>query len=128
MADRYNIVTVDGHGIVQASGLNIDLPATARVAFDGEDLVACWGLAWSQEPRRCWLFFAVENYRPGIGFIIRRETKRCFRQAVQLGETEVYTVRDVEFPSSIKLMRIFGFENFAVENGQEVWIWRSSRQ
>jgi hypothetical protein len=128
VADAFTFVSIDGRRLVEASGLNVDLPATARAAFDGEELIACWGLAWSREPRRCWLFFAVENYRPNIGFIIRRETKRCFRQAVQLGETEVYTVRDAEFPSSIKLMRIFGFESFSVENGQEVWIWRSSRQ
>lgn len=126
--DKYRILTVDGRGLVAASGLDVDLPVFAKAAFDGEELVACWGLAWSAEPRRCWLFFHVENYRPDIGLIIRRETRRCFRHAEQLGETEVYTVRDVEFLSSIKLMRIFGFENFAVENGQEVWIWRSSRQ
>lgn len=126
---KYTIVPVDGRALVAASGIDIDLSVFAKAAFDGEEAVACWGLAWSSEPRRCWLFFHVENYRPDIGLTIRTEARRCLRQAVQLGETDVYTVRDAGLPSSMRLMRLFGFEFFAVENdGQEVWIWHSSRQ
>lgn len=120
-----DIITVDGQQIVRACGLKVDLPAFAKAAVEDGELLAVWGLAWSAEPRRCWLFFHVENYRPNAGFIIRREARRCLRHAAQLGETEVYTPRDTQFPSSLKLMKLFGFEFYSVENGQE--IWRSSQ-
>lgn len=122
------IVTVDGRQVVKACGLDIDLPAYAKAAIDGETLLGVWGLAWSSEPKRCWIFFHVENYRPGFGFIIRREGLKCLRHAEQLGEREVYTPRDAQFASSLKLMKLFGFEKFAVENEIEIWQWRSSRQ
>lgn len=113
---------------MRSAGLVVDMPAFAKAAIDGDDLLAVWGLAWSREPHRCWLFFHVENYRPGFGFVIRREARKCLRHAVQLGESEVFTPRDTQFPTSEKLCRMVGFSFYAVENGQEVWIWRSSEQ
>lgn len=122
------VVPVRPHDIARMAGMIIDLPVYGWATIEGETLLAVHGLAWSEEPKRCWLYFHVVEYRPGYGPAVRREARRCFRLAEQLGETEVYTVRDREYPSSLKLMRIFGFEFFAVENDQEVWIWRSSRQ
>lgn len=126
----HTIVTVDGRQVMRASGISIDLPAFAKAAIEGDELLAVWGLAWSSEPRRCWLFFHVENYRPGFGFVIKREAERCFRYAAQLGETEIYTPRDTQYPSSKKLMKMLKFEFFAMENGEEIWRtevgpWRS---
>lgn len=122
------VVPVRPHDIMRMAGLDVHLPIHGWAIVEGEDLLAVHGLAWSEEPKRCWLYFHVVDYRPGYGMAVRREATRCFRVAEQLGETEVYTVRDKEFPTSLRLMRIFGFEFFAVENDQEVWIWHSSRQ
>ena len=106
---------------MRAAGFVVDLPAFAKAAVSGDDLLAVWGLAWSHEPKRCWLFFHVENYRPGFGFVIKREAEKCFRHAKQLGETDVFTPRDKGFASSMKLMKLLGFELYAEENGEEVW-------
>lgn len=122
------VVPVRPRDIARMAGMVINLPVYGWAVIEDETLLAVHGLAWSEEPKRCWLYFHVENYRPGHAMLVRREARRCFRVAQQLGETEVYTVRDREYPSSLKLMRIFGFEPFAVENDQEVWIWHSSRQ
>lgn len=124
----HEVVAVRPQDIMRLAGLEVDLPIYGRAIVEGGKLLAVYGLAWSTEPKRCWLFFHVENYRPGYGMTVRREARRCFRVAAQLGETEIYTVRDRDYPSSLKLMHIFGFEPFAVENDQEVWIWHSSRQ
>jgi hypothetical protein len=119
-----SIHTVDPREIVRAAGLLVDLPVYAKAAVEGETLIAVWGLAWSEVPKRCWIFLHVENPRPGIAFIVKREARKCLRHAVQLGETEVYSPRDVNLPTSTKLMRLLGFEYFAHENDEEVWRWR----
>jgi len=116
-----DIVTIDGRQIVRACGLEVDLPVFAKAVVEDGVLLAVYGLAWSEEPKRCWLFFTVESYRPAAGFIVRREGRKCLRHAAQLGERYVYTPRDAQFASSLKLMKLFGFEKYAVENGQEIW-------
>ncbi|WP_159585916.1 hypothetical protein [Chelativorans xinjiangense] len=119
------IVTVNPREIVRASGLDIDLPVYAKAAIEDEELIACWGLAWGGG--RTWIFFHVENYRPGHGFVIRREARKCLRHAVQLGASEVFTPRDMQFSTSEKLCKMLGFEFYAVEDGTEVWRWQVSR-
>jgi hypothetical protein len=121
-----DIVTVDGREIARSCGMAVDLPVFAKAVVEDGTLLAVQGLAWSEEPKRCWLFFHVKNYRPGYGFVVRREGRRLLRHAAQLGETEVYTPRDAQFPSSLKLMKLFGFEKFSVENGIEIWRCRVS--
>lgn len=113
------IVTVNPREILRFAGLDVDLPVYAKAAVEGGEVLAVWGLAWGKG--RCWLFFHVENYRPGFGFVIRREARKCFRHAAQLGETEVFTPRDRQHGSSIKLLRLLGFELHAVEDGLEIW-------
>lgn len=119
------IATVDPREVVRASGLDIDLPVYARAAVEDGNLIAVWGLAWSAVPKRCWIWFHVNHPRPGIAFTVRREAAKCLRHAMQLGEAEVYSTRDAGFATSTKLMRLLGFEPFAIENGEEVWIWRA---
>jgi hypothetical protein len=123
---KLDIVTIDGREIARSCGMAVDLPVFAKAVVEDGTLLAVHGLAWSEEPKRCWLFFHVETYRPGYGFVVRREGRRCLRHAAQLGETEVYTPRDAQFPSSLKLMKLFGFEKFSVENGIEIWRCRVS--
>lgn len=126
MNSNITIVTIDPRGIMRAAGLHVDMPAYAKAAIEDDELLALWGLAWSDG--RCWIFFHVENYRPGFGFVIRREARKCLRHAVQLGETEVFTPRDGQFLSSTKLLKILGFEFHQVENDVEVWRWHFLQQ
>lgn len=119
------IVTVNPRDIVRASGLDVDLPVYARAAIEDEELLAIWGLAWSPEPRRCWIWFHIEHSDPRFARTVIREAKKTLRHAVQLGDNEVYTPRDDQYPSSTKLLKMLGFDYFAHENGVEVWKWRS---
>ena len=116
------IVPIDPREIVKSAGLDVDLPVTARAAIEGEELLAVWGLAWS--PGRCWLWLHVERSEPKHAFTVIREAKRMLKRAAQLGETEVYTPRDASRETSANLLKLVGFEFFAVENGTEVFIWR----
>ncbi|WP_420961048.1 hypothetical protein [Brucella sp. IR073] len=120
------IVTVDGREIVKASGLQIDMPVFAKIVLEDDTPLGCFGLAWGGG--RCWAWLQVENYRPGYAFLVRREGRKCLRSAVQLGETEVYTPRDTQYASSEKLLKILGFEFFAMEGEQEIWRWQDSKQ
>lgn len=120
-----SVVTVDPRDVVRAAGLTIDLPVYAKAAIEDDELLAVWGLAF--DGGRTWMFFHVENYRPGCGLIIRREARKCLRHAVQLGAHEVFTPRDEQFETSERLCTMLGFEFYAVERGSEVWRWQDSR-
>lgn len=110
---------VDGRTVARAVGLHVDLPVVAMVAMDGETALAAWGLAWGQG--KCWMWFHIEQPKPEYRFIVMREARKMLKRAVQLGETEVFTVRDVNYPSSLKLLKILGFEPYSVEGAQEIW-------
>lgn len=119
------IVPIDPRGIVKSAGLDVDLPVTAKAAIEGEELLACWGLAWGVG--RCWLWLHVERSEPKHAFTVIREAKRMLKRAAQLGETEVYTPRDASRETSARLLKLVGFEFFAVENGTEVYACRDLR-
>jgi hypothetical protein len=118
--------TVSPREIVRAAGLDVDLPVYARAAVEGNELIGVGGLAWSVEPKRCWIWFHMVTPRPGADSARRviREARRLMRHAVQLGETEVYSPRDPSFATSEKLMKLLNFQLYAVEDGKEIWVCR----
>jgi hypothetical protein len=105
------------------SGLNVDLPVTCRIGMQDGRVIAGGGLAFGGG--RTWLWFFVE---PGAKHIAAQALKECrmlLRKAAQLGATEVYTPRDVQYPSSERLCKMAGFEKTdEVLDGQEIWVWR----
>lgn len=113
------IVQVDPREILRVAGINVDLPTFALAGVDDDGPIACGGLAWGAG--RCWLFFHMMRNEPRYRFKVIACAKRLFRQARQLGETELYTPRDAQFETSERLLKLLGFEFFADENGIEIW-------
>lgn len=119
------IHAVDPREVEVALNVQIDMPAVAFVGVDDNEIAGTGGLAWGGG--RCWLWFhTVQQKREYVGPILR-QAKLLMRKAAQLGETEVYTVRDTAFDTSPRLMKLCGFEFFAVESGQEVFVCRFCR-
>lgn len=102
-----------------ALSVKIDLPAVAYVGLDDGVLVGSGGLAWGAG--RCWLWFMIADSKPEYARPILKMAKRMLRKASQLGETQVFVVRDPAFASSEKLVRLSGFKFHAIENGEEVF-------
>lgn len=103
-------------------GFDVDLPIFATIGARGEEMIAMGGLTWGGG--RCWLWFHTVTPEASGRFKIVSEARRMLRKARQLGETEVYTVRDPEFATSSRLLKLFGFEAYAIEHGQEVYVCR----
>lgn len=113
------IVPVDPRSVEVALDIVIDLPAVAYVGVDDGALVGSGGLAWGGG--RCWVWFSVINGKPSYALKIRRWVERLKRKARQLGETEVYTIRDPQFETSARLVKLSGFTFHAMELGNEVF-------
>lgn len=113
------IVQADPREILRVAGISVDLPTFALAGVDEDGAIAVGGLAWGGG--RTWLFFHMMRNEPRYRFKIIACAKRLFRQARQLGETEVYTPRDAQFETSERLLKLLGFEFFAEENGIEIW-------
>lgn len=115
----------DPHSIAVALDVVIDWPAVAYVGLDDGNFVGSGGLAWGGD--RCWLWFQVSQPKPEYARPVLRMAQRMLRKAAQLGEAEVYTVRDKQYPSSAKLLRLVGFELSEIKDGQEVHVCRFSQ-
>ena len=113
------IVQVDPREILRVAGIDVDLPTFAIAGVDDDGAIGLGGLAWGGG--RAWLFFHMMRNEPRYRFKVIACANRLFRQARQLGETEVYTPRDAQFETSERLLKLLGFEFFADENGIEIW-------
>lgn len=114
---------VDGQTVSRSIGLAIDLPVVAMVAAEDGEIIAGWGLAWNGG--RCWLWFHTEVIDRRFSYVVLREARKMIARAWQLGETEIYAVRDASYASSLKLMKILGFVPISIEGEQEIWrFWR----
>lgn len=109
----------DPASVVKASGLDIDIPVTAYAIMEGEALLAVYGLAWGGG--KCWVWFHVEQYRPGYGVRVAKIAKKLFRQAAQLGEARIYTPRDAHHETSERLLKALRFTPDYEANGMEIW-------
>jgi hypothetical protein len=102
-----------------AEGIKIDMPAVAYIGIDDGVVVGSYGLAWGQG--RCWAWLRLDKPKASYGLTIARKMKDLMRKARQLGETEVFTPRDAQYPTSEKLLKTLGFRMHAIEHGIEVW-------
>ena len=113
------IVSADPQSVAVALGVEIDMPAVALVGIDDDVFAGSGGLAWGKG--RCWIWFSVVNGKPEYARPVLRTVQMLKAKARQLGETEIFTIRDPGFKSSAKLNRLCGFEFFGIEDGQEVF-------
>lgn len=116
-----NLHRVDGVTVARATGLDVNLPVVAMVAMEDEQAIAAWGLAWHDS--RCWLWLFLENPKPEYRWIVMREARKMLKRAAQLGNSEVYTVRDFEVETSARLLTILGFRFHRIEKGKETWLY-----
>ena len=119
------ILPADPQQVAVALDVVIDWPAVAYVGIDDGEFVGSGGLAWGAD--RCWLWLQVSQPKPEYARPVLRMARLMLRKAVQLGETEVYTVRDAQYPSSAKLLKLVGFELSEIKDGQEVHSWHFSQ-
>lgn len=114
------IIPADPRLVEVVLSVKIDMPAVAFIGLDGETFAGSGGLAWGKG--RCWMWFTTSGQpQLSYAFATIRMAKVLFRKASQLGESEVYTIRDASFPNSKKLLELLRFEEVGVEDGQELW-------
>lgn len=113
------IIPVHPRAVEVALNMEIDLPAVAFVGIDEDEIIGTGGLAWGKG--RCWLWFALAKPDRKYATAIIRKCRQVLKKARQLGETEVYTIRDPEFDTSERLCRFCGFEPAGIEDGQEIY-------
>jgi hypothetical protein len=111
---------VDPYSVAVALNVTIDWPAVAFVGIDDDQLVGACGLAWGGE--RCWLWLHIGKPKPEYARPVLRMAQRLLRKAAQLGETSIYAVRDQQYRSSAKLLKLVGFELSEIKDGQEVHV------
>lgn len=95
------------------------MPAVAFVGLDGETFAGSGGLAWGKG--RCWLWFHVEQGKPEYARPVLSQAKYLLRKARQLGATSVFTVRDKQYETSSRLLKLSGFVFHEIEDGSEVF-------
>ena len=122
------VVCVDRDVLRELVSPDISLPVSGYLAIEDERLIGSFGLTWGRG--KCWLWFGHSEETRKHPFMVVRWAKRLLRQAVQLGETEVYTARDTRQERSAKLLGLLGFEYVGRESNpvsggqEEVYRWR----
>lgn len=113
------IIQVPPSTIEATDKVKIDIPAIAYVGIEDGQIVGSGGLAWGGG--RCWLWLRIATSRRHYGLVVMHRMKALVAKAWQLGEREVFTPRDSDYPTSEKLLTVLGFRFFAIEEGVEVW-------
>lgn len=114
----FRIIPADPDLVAVVLAIDIDLPALAYVGIDEEEIVGTGGMAWGGG--RCWVWYMMPRPKPQYALPVVRTMKVLVRKARQLGETEIFTIRDPQFETSARLVRLAGFEFHAMEDGNEV--------
>jgi hypothetical protein len=109
----------DPYSVAVALDIEIDWPAIAYVGVDDDVIVGSGGLAWGND--RCWIWFTVTAPKPEYARPILSMARKFMKKAAQLGERYVYAIRDPQYETAPRLIKLAGFEFFATENGNEVF-------
>lgn len=109
----------DPHAVAVALDIEIDWPAIAYIGIDDDELVGTGGLAWGGD--RCWIWFTVTKPKPEYALPVLLMVRKFKKKAAQLGERYIYAIRDPEYETAPKLIKLAGFEFLATEDGQEVY-------
>ncbi len=84
---------------------DIDFPVRAYIAKRGRKIIGMGGLAWRFG--RCDIWLDVRRRDLVNAHSVVRLARRMLRIAAQLGETEVFCLRD-DHPNSVRLLRVTG--------------------
>lgn len=112
----------------------VDFPVRAYIAKRGRKIIGMGGLAWRFG--RCDLWLDVRRRELVNSHGVVRLAHRMLRIAAQLGETEVFCLRD-DHPNSAKLLRVIGMQHIGdvevkFQDGtsavKELYRWQASRQ
>jgi hypothetical protein len=109
----------DPYQVAVALNVTIDWPAVAFIGIDDGALAGSGGLAWGSE--RCWLWFQTSLQKPEYARPVLKMAHKLLRKAEQLGETQVFTVRDKQFETSPRLLKLTGFKFYAAEHDQDIY-------
>lgn len=115
------IIGADPSLVEVALDIEIDMPAVAFVGIDSDQFAGAGGLAWGKG--RCWLWFRTTLQKREYAVPVIKQARMLLRKAMQLGETEVFTVRDPAFETSPRLLAIVGFKWFAIEDDRQIYRW-----
>jgi N-acetylglutamate synthase-like GNAT family acetyltransferase len=116
-----NLVRVAPHQLGAILKRPINFPIVAYAAMDGDKVLGAGALSWIDE--QCWLEFTALNPDPKYAVHVVRQGQRLLRQAEQVGEKTVFSLRDDTEPQSARLLSMLGFERRGVYGGFEVWAW-----
>lgn len=114
------VIQVHPSTVEAVEGVIIGVPAIAYVGVDDGKVVGSCGLAWGGG--RCWIWLQfVADTKPAYALTVYRKARVLLAKALQLGEIQVFTPRDAQYPTSEKLLKRLGFHLYEIENDQEVW-------
>lgn len=108
----------------------VDFPVRAYIVKRGRKIIGMGGLAWRWG--RCDLWLDVRKREEVNSHSVVRLARRMLRIAAQLGETEVYCLRD-DHPNSAKLLRVIGMQHIGdvgvefydgTSAMKELWSWQ----
>lgn len=101
--------------------------------LDGK-VVAYGGLMWRWE--RCDMWLEVKDASGASAWGVVHWGRAMLKVAVQMGETEVYCLRDAHEPNSMRLLAAVGFKPYGAQNveyldgtsgDKELWRWIANR-
>jgi hypothetical protein len=103
-------------------GREVTFPVVWYVAMKDGERLAAWGLSWVDG--KCWLEFSWEVIGAQCAIHVVRKAKLVLKQAVQLGETEVFALRDDREATSQRLLELLGFKMAGALGNKETWVWQ----
>lgn len=115
--------------VAELYGARAGVPVIAVAAMDDLKKAKLWGvggLAWDHG--RCWLWLDFVDMKRTHAITVVREAQRMLRKAWQLGEREVWALREsgVE-PLSDKLLKLLGFHLQRSDGQLEEWVRYNDR-
>lgn len=102
---------------------------------DGK-VIAYGGLMWRWERCDMWLEVLDPDTASASAWDVVHWGRNMIKTAVQMGETEVYCLRDAHEPNSARLLAAVGFKPYALQKVEyldgtsatkELWQWRASQ-
>lgn len=114
---------VPPHKLSAIIGRDITFPVVAYVGIEDDRILGVGTLEWIEE--RCWLAFAGFDVEPAHAVHVVRRARFLLQTARQLGDKEVFSLRDPSHPSSTKLLETIGFQmtGMLMDDTGEIEVW-----
>jgi len=103
----------------------IDFPLCGwGLMTDDYQLVMVGGLQWIDGRCYMWMDHVPRDGSKHVISVVRCG-RHMLRRAAQLGEEEVWAIRD-DVPTSQRLLSVVGFRYHGMEDDKELWVWHAS--